>query len=118
MDERAWWATVHGVTKSQTRLSDHFLSFFLVAQRVKNPPAMQETWVPSLGWEDPWRREQLPTPVSWPGEFHGQRLLILYSPQGCKESDMTERLSLSLYGLGDCFSLPQFYTVFKSLYVN
>ena len=25
----------------------------LVAQRVKNPPAMRETWVPSLGWEDP-----------------------------------------------------------------
>ena len=24
----------------------------LVAQLVKNPPAMQETWVPSLGWED------------------------------------------------------------------
>ena len=26
---------------------------FLVAQLVKNPPAMQETWVRSLGWEDP-----------------------------------------------------------------
>ena len=26
---------------------------FLVAQMVKNPPAMQETWVHSLGWEDP-----------------------------------------------------------------
>ena len=26
---------------------------FPVAQLVKNPPAMQETWVPSLGWEDP-----------------------------------------------------------------
>ena len=25
----------------------------LVAQLVKNPPAMKETWVPSLGWEDP-----------------------------------------------------------------
>ena len=31
----------------------------LVVQLVKNPPAMRETWV----WEDPWRREQLPTPV-------------------------------------------------------
>jgi len=37
----------------------------------------------------PWRRERLPTPVFWPGEFHG-----LYSPWGCKELDMTERLSL------------------------
>ena len=41
----------------------------LVAQMVKNPPAMQETWVRSLGWEDPpWRRERLHTPVFWPGE--------------------------------------------------
>ena len=55
-----------------------------------DPPAMRETWVRSLGWEDPWRREQLPTRVFWPGEFHG-----LYSPWGHKESDTTERLSLS-----------------------
>ena len=33
----------------------------------------------------PWRRERLPTPVFWPGEFHG-----LYAPWGRKESDMTE----------------------------
>ena len=42
----------------------------LVVQLVKNPPAMQETPVQFLGWEDPWRRERLPTPVFWPGEFH------------------------------------------------
>ena len=36
----------------------------------------------------PWRRERLPTPVFWPGEFHG-----LYSSWGCKESDTTEQLS-------------------------
>ena len=29
----------------------------LVAQMIKNPPAMWETRVPSLGWEDPWRRD-------------------------------------------------------------
>ena len=28
-----------------------------MAQRVKNPPAMQETWVQSLGWEDPLEEE-------------------------------------------------------------
>ena len=61
----------------------------LVIQLVKNLPAMWETWVWSLGWEDPWRRERLPTPVFWLGEFHE-----LYSPWGCKESDMTEQLSL------------------------
>ena len=37
----------------------------------------------------PWRREWLPTPVFWPGEFHG-----LCSPWGHQEMDMTERLPL------------------------
>ena len=32
--------------------------FSLVAQLVKNPPAMQETWVRSLGWEDPLQKEK------------------------------------------------------------
>ena len=40
----------------------------LVAQMVKNPPAMQETWVRSLGWEDPLRRAWQPTPVTLPGK--------------------------------------------------
>ena len=60
---------------------------------VKNLPAMRETWVRSLGLEDPLPGEGngCPLPVFWPGEFHG-----LYSPWGCKESDTTERLSLSV----------------------
>ena len=53
-----------------------------------NPPAMWETWVRSLGWEDPLEKG---TPVFWPEEFHG-----LYSPWDQKESDMAERLSLHL----------------------
>ena len=68
----------------------------LVAQTVKNLPAVQETRFQSLGWEDPWRREWLPTPVSLPGEFHGMGSLEGYTPWGHKESDMTERLTLSL----------------------
>ena len=52
----------------------------LVAQLGKNLPAMRETWVLSLGWEDPLEKDRLPTPVFWPGEFHG-----LYSPWGRKE---------------------------------
>ena len=64
-----------------------------VAQLIKNQPAMWETWVQSLGWEDPLEedpleKERLPTPEFWPGEFHG-----LYSPWSCKELDTTERLS-------------------------
>ena len=61
----------------------------LVAQMVKILPAMWETWDQSLGWENPLEKEQLPTPVFWPGEFHG-----LYSPWDRKELDTTERLSL------------------------
>ena len=62
----------------------------LVAQLVKNLPAVQEIWVQSWVGKIPWRRERLPTPVFWPGECHR-----LYSPWGCKESDTTERLSLT-----------------------
>ena len=73
MDGGAWWATVHRVTESRTRLSDfthsltHSLMMYyrasLVAQRLKRLPGMQETWVGSLGREDPWRRKWQPTPV-------------------------------------------------------
>ena len=58
---------------------------FLVAQLVKYLPAMQETWVQSVG-RFPWRKQQLPTPVFWPGDFCG-----LYGPWGYNESDMTEQ---------------------------
>ena len=61
-----------------------------MALAVKNPPAMQETWVPSLGWEDPWRSGRQPTPVILPGESHGQRSLAGCSPWGHKESDTME----------------------------
>ena len=40
----------------------------LVAHTVKNPPAMQETWVQSLGWEDPLKKAWQPTPVILPGD--------------------------------------------------
>ena len=61
-----------------------YSSASLMAQMVKNLPAMWETWVQSLGWEDPWRREWLPTPVFWPGESHEQWNLAGYSPWGCE----------------------------------
>ena len=62
----------------------------LVAQMVKNPPAMQETQVRSLGREDPLEWAWKPIPVFWPGESHDQRSLAGYSPWGHKESDTTE----------------------------
>ena len=59
---------------------------------VKNLPAVQETRVVSLGQEDPLEKGIATPPIFLLGEFHGQR----YSSWGCKESDMTEKLTLSL----------------------
>ena len=61
-----------------------------MAQTVKNLPAMQETWVRSLGWEDPLEKDMATHSSILPGESHGQRNLAGYSPRGCKESDTTE----------------------------
>ena len=66
MDGGAWLAAVHGVAKSQTRLSDFT---FAVMH---------------------WRRKWQPTPVSLPGESQGQRSLVGCRLWGCTESDMTE----------------------------
>ena len=67
---------------------------------MKNPPAMQETRVQSLGQEDPLEKEWPPTPVFLPGESHGQRSPVGYSPQGRKESDTTQRLPPRPLNLG------------------
>ena len=47
-----------------------------------------DPWVGKI----PWRKERLPTPVFWPGEFHG-----LYSPWGCKELDKTKLIDLGYF---------------------
>ena len=63
----------------------------LVAQRLKGLPAMWETWVRSLGWEDPLEKEMathssiLAWRIPWKEELGG-----LYCPRGRKESDMAE----------------------------
>ena len=125
----------------------------LIAQLVKNLPAMQETLVQFLGQEDflengqathssilglplwlswyriclqygrpgldpwvgkiPWRRERLPTPVSWPGEFHG-----LYSPWSRKELDTTQRLSLSLSMIKNQFVIADKYNHLCLIYMK
>ena len=50
----------------------------------------EETWILSPGWEDPREEEMASTPVFLPGESHGERSLVGYSPSSRKESDMTE----------------------------
>ena len=62
----------------------------LVAQLVKNPPALQEAWVQSLSWEDPLENEKAAhsSTLAW--------RIPRTSPWGRKESDVTEQLSRSL----------------------
>ena len=95
---------VHGVTKSWTRLSDfhfHFLYLWAspVAQMVKNLPAMQKTWVQSLGQKDPLEKGMaihssiLAWRIPWTEKSGGLQ------SWGCKESDATERLNTSTYTL-------------------
>ena len=62
---------------------------FPVAQLVKNPPAMPETWVRSLGWEDP-----LEEGTATHSSILAWRIPWTEYPWGHKESDTTERASL------------------------
>ena len=64
MDGGAWWAAVHGVARSRTRLSDFTFTH--------------------------WRRKWQPTPVFLPGESQGRGSLVGYRLWGRTESDMTE----------------------------
>ena len=71
-----------------------------MAQTVKNPPATKETWVQSLGWEDPLEKEMAAySSRECLDNLHGQRSLVGYSPQGCQESDTTEQLSTQPFTL-------------------
>ena len=54
----------------------------------------------------PWRREWQPTPVFLPGEFHGQRSLMGYSPWDRKELDTTEQLTHATRRLCDLTENP------------
>ena len=71
----------------------------LVAQRLKCLPPMPETRVQSLVQEDTLEKEMVfPTPVFLPGESHGRRSLVGYSPRGRKEPDTTHFTSVFLPG--------------------
>ena len=65
----------------------------LVAQMIKNLPARQETWVPSLGQENPLEKVMATYSSILPGESQGQSSLAGYGPWGRKESGTTERLT-------------------------
>ena len=155
MDRGAWYATVHCVAKSQTRLSDwttysnqnissrtleaqnfknssvflmllfcslylHFcvsITYYrasLVAHKVKNPPAMWDTWIPSLGWEDP-----LEEGMAIHSSILAWRISISEDPGrlqswGCKESDLTELLKNYVRIFKDFISLAFNYRKTKT----
>ena len=68
MDRGAWWAAVHGVARSETRLSDFTFTFAFMH----------------------WRRKWQPTPVFLPGESQGRWSRVSCCLWGCTESDTTE----------------------------
>ena len=67
----------------------------VVAQTIRNPPAMWETWLASLGQEDPLEEGMEAHPVFLPGESPWTEDLAGYNPWGCKEWDM---LGTSVHG--------------------
>ena len=116
MDGGAWWATVHGVTKGWTRLSDFTFTFhFHALEKAMAPHSSTLAWkipwmeelgrLQSMGWLRVghdwvtslslftfmhWRRKWQPTPVFLPGESQGQGSLVGCRLWSCTESDMTE----------------------------
>jgi len=86
------------ITESEITINYDKLWDSLVAQTVKRLHAMQETWVRSLGWEDPLEKEMAThSRIFLPRKFHGWRSLVGYRPWGRKELDTTERLHFSLH---------------------
>ena len=92
---RRWTRNPLGSPRAGLNPADYGKSTFrdsLVAQRLKPLPAMQETWVRYLGWEEPLEKEMathssiLAWRIPWMEEPGG------YSPRGRKEWDTTERL--------------------------
>ena len=68
---------------------------------VKNPPAMQDTWIRSLGWEDP-LVEGMATHSSIPAwRIPMDRGAWQAAAHGVTELDMTERLSTHILGHSD-----------------
>ena len=81
-------SSISGLGRSTGEEIGYPLQYFwasLLAQMVKNLPAMGETWVRPLGREDPLEKGKSTHSVFWPGESLG-----LYSPWGLKEADTTE----------------------------
>ena len=88
MDRGGWWATVHGVTKSQTRLSDFTFTFYF--------HALEKEWQP--------------TPVFLPGESQGWGSLVGCRLWGRTESEMTE----AIYQQQQCLECARYHVRYSA----
>ena len=74
-----------------------------MAQMIKNLPAIWETWVQTLGWEDPLEKKMATHSSILAWEIHGQKSLVGYSPQGRKtighDLEIKQHKTRSLYPL-------------------
>ena len=88
--------------------------YYMVDQRVGNPPAMQETWVQSQGWEVPLEKgiatysSILAWRIPWTEEPGG------YSPWGCKKSDTTEWINTQLNSYIHIYKIEYYSTIKKN----
>ena len=98
-DGGAWWAAVHGVAQSRTRLkqlssssSNTFLGFpgsavkESACQCRRHKRRGYNPWVGKILWRRKWQ----PTLVFLPRKFHGQKSLVGHNPQGHKVLDKTQ----------------------------
>ena len=79
-----------GQVLRQFTLTEDVAGASLVAQMVKHPPAIQETWVRSLGWEDLLEKEMATHSSTLAWKIPMDRGALADSPWGVKESDITE----------------------------
>ena len=90
------FALLHSTSKAKFACYSRCFLTSPVAQTVKHLPTMWETWVRSLGWEDPLEKEMATHSSILAWRTPGRRSLVGYSPRGRKESDTTERLHFTL----------------------
>ena len=92
-DREAWWATVHGVVQSKTRLSNWHT--YINLKSFPGGLVVESTCQCRRHGKILWRKKRQPIPAFLPGKSHGQRCLADYSPWGPKKSDVTQWLSMS-----------------------
>ena len=93
--KRYWSIINHKGTQPTLTINMLYLILWasLVAQWLSIQPQYRRHRFNPWARKSSWRRKWQPTPVFLPGESHGQRKLVGYSPWGCKEQDKTQRIN-------------------------